>query len=203
MESVFSYLLQGFALGFTATITPGPFQAFLLNKTIEQGKNSVLPLCLAPLFSDPPIIVLMLCILTQMPKGLLKFIQIAGGLFLLFLAKETISAVWITDRPKTAPAQPRSFHHAIAMNLLSPGPYIFWGTITGPMFLNALNRSVYHAICFIGGFYAILIGGFMVFVILSSAALSMDRRAGRIMAVFAATALIAFGVWQLWNGIFA
>jgi threonine/homoserine/homoserine lactone efflux protein len=201
VESVIGQLLQGITLGFTATATPGPFQAFLLNNTILHGKKKALPLCLAPLISDPPIIVLMLCILTHMPQGFLRFIQIIGGLFLLYLAKGTISAVWKGNGRNSAPAQPRNFQQAIVMNLLSPGPYIFWGTITGPMFLKALSRSVFHAICFIGGFYATLIGGFMVFVIISSAALSLGQKTERIMAVVAGVALIGFGAWQIWNGI--
>ena len=203
VESVLSHLLQGITLGFTASATPGPFQAFLLNHTVQHGKRRALPLCLAPLISDAPIIILMLCILTQLPQVFLRFIQIFGGLFLLYLAKGTLSTVWNGNGQNSAPAQPRNFQHAILMNLLSPGPYIFWGTITGPMFLKALSRSLWHAICFLGGFYTILIGGFIAFVIISSAALSMGRKTGRVMAIIAAMALFGFGVWQIWNGIAA
>ena len=138
-----------------------------------------------------------------MPEGFLRFIQIFGGLFLLYLAKGIVSSLWKEDGQRSAPAEPRNFQHAIVMNLLSPGPYIFWGTITGPLFLKALSRSALHAICFFGGFYTILIGGFIMFVLISSVALSLDQKFARIMAVLGGVALISFGVWQIWSGIMA
>ena len=193
-------LLQGITLGFTATATPGPFQAYLLNHTAQHGKGRTLPLCLAPLLSDLPIVVLMLCILTRMPPGLLRFIQILGGLFLLYLAAGALSAHWNQDGGEAEPAKPSNFRNAMLMNFLSPGAYIFWGTVTGPMFLKAWSHSAFQAMGFVGGFYATLIGGFVAFVVVSHAALSVNRKAGRVCSIVAAAVLLGFGVWQIWKG---
>jgi threonine/homoserine/homoserine lactone efflux protein len=201
VDQILGHLLQGITLGFTASATPGPFQAYLLNHTVLHGKGRTLPLCLAPLLSDGPIVVLMLVILTRMPEGFLRFIQIFGGLFLLYLAKGTLSAMPHTGDPKSESPKPRNFSHAILMNLLSPSAYVFWGTITGPMCLKAWATSASHAISFVGGFYATLIGGFMAFVVMSAAALSVNRKAGKIMSVIAAAVLLGFGVWQIWRGV--
>ncbi|MBI1880094.1 MAG: hypothetical protein HYR94_18055 [Chloroflexi bacterium] len=79
------YFLQGLTLGLSATATPGPFQAFLLAQTLKNGWKRTLPATLAPLVTDGPIIFLVLLVLTQTPGWFLNVLQIAGGLFVLYL----------------------------------------------------------------------------------------------------------------------
>lgn len=64
-----AYLLQGLSLGLSAMASPGPFQAFIISRTIHNGWQRALPAVLAPLISDGPIIALMVLVLTQMPPG--------------------------------------------------------------------------------------------------------------------------------------
>lgn len=122
------YFLQGLTLGLSATATPGPFQAFLLLQTLKNGWKRTLPATLAPLVSDGPIIFLVLLVLTQTPAWFLSVLQIAGGLFVLYLAKGTLSSLkTVTLIPQTTTAASRqSFFKAVLMNFLSPGPYPFF-----------------------------------------------------------------------------
>ena len=80
------YLLRGPALGLPAAAQPGPFQAYLLSQTMRNDWRRTLPAALAPLISDGPILVLVLLILAQLPDSFLRFLQLAGGLFILYLA---------------------------------------------------------------------------------------------------------------------
>ena len=44
------------------------------------------------------------------------------------------------------------------MNFLSPGPYIFWFSVTGPILLSALRSSYINAAAFLLDFYEVFIG---------------------------------------------
>ncbi|NJN98663.1 MAG: LysE family transporter [Anaerolineales bacterium] len=85
--------MQGLTLGLSATAAPGPFQAFLLGQALKHGWKQTLPATLAPLVSDGPIIFLVLLVLTQTPLWFLNGLQIVGGLFVLYLAKGSVSTL--------------------------------------------------------------------------------------------------------------
>jgi threonine/homoserine/homoserine lactone efflux protein len=195
------FLLQGVTLGLTATSTPGPFQAYLLAQTTQQGMKRTLPLCFAPLVSDGPIIILVLLLLTQLPAGFLRVLQVAGGLFMLYLAWDIVVTVSHQSAFDTAPAKTQPYYQAVLMNFISPWPYIYWSTITGPLLLKAWSKSAISAVGFIGGFYSMLIGGFMVFVLVSASALQWNKKLGNMLPLAATVALAIFGGIQIWSGL--
>ena len=71
-------------LAFSAAVSPGPFQAYLLSHTMQHGLRRTVPSAFAPLISDGPIILIVLVALTQAPPWLLRGLQIAGGVFLVY-----------------------------------------------------------------------------------------------------------------------
>jgi threonine/homoserine/homoserine lactone efflux protein len=129
---VLGYVIQGFGYGFAAAVQPGPFQTYVISQTLSKGWRRTLPAALAPLVSDGPIIVLVLLVLNHLPDALQRFLNIAGGLFILYLAWNA-GATWRNHdsaAPVAAGASQRSFFRAAVMNALSPGPYIYWGLVT-------------------------------------------------------------------------
>ncbi len=197
------YFLQGLTLGLSATASPGPFQAYLLSQTLKNGWRRTLPASLAPLLSDIPIVTLMLLLLTRMPGWFLNALQIGGGLFILYLAWNTLSALKAGETTVAA-ALPesthRSFFKGVLMNMLSPGPYIFWSVLAGPIALEAWRQSPGWGVSFVFGFYAMLIGGFALFVVLFATASQFGPRITFILRVVSGVALLVFGVYQLWAG---
>src|SRR5512142_380833 len=91
-NAMLTYLLQGISLGLSAAASPGPYQAFLIGQALKNGWRRTLPAALAPLITDGPIIALMLLVLTRMPGSILRIIQLAGGLFVLYLAWKSLQA---------------------------------------------------------------------------------------------------------------
>src|ERR1044071_5548347 len=83
------YILQGIGYGLAAAAQPGPFQTYLISQTLIKGWKRTLPAAFAPLVSDGPIIALCLLLLSQIPLWLQRFLHVAGGLFLLYLAYST------------------------------------------------------------------------------------------------------------------
>jgi threonine/homoserine/homoserine lactone efflux protein len=152
---LFTYFLQGAGLGFSASVTPGPFLAFLMAQTLKNGWKRTLPASLAPLLSDGPIVILVLLVLTQTPAWLLSVLQVAGGLFILYLAKGALFARPAPETPNPelmAEAAHHNFVKAALMYTLSPGPYIFWSLIAGPFVLEAWRQSPGLGLSFVLGF---------------------------------------------------
>ena len=63
------YLTQGIVLGLYAGVLPGPFQAFMLAQSLQNGWRHSLPLALVPLLTDLPVMLLLLTLLSQMPEA--------------------------------------------------------------------------------------------------------------------------------------
>jgi threonine/homoserine/homoserine lactone efflux protein len=201
---VWIFLSQGLVLGFSAAAQPGPFQAYLLSQTVSHGWRRTLSAAFAPLISDGPIIVLVLLALTQMPDWFLDLMRLCGGLFLLYLAwgayrgMGQTAVATIPSHPTTAARQ--NIFKAALMNALSPNPYIFWGTIGGPILINAWRQAPAWGISFMVGFYGTLIGGFIAFIALFAIAKQLDPRLSRVLSGASALALLLFGLYQIWSG---
>ncbi|MCG2787183.1 MAG: LysE family transporter [Anaerolineae bacterium] len=197
------YILSGLLLGFAAAAQPGPFQTYLIAQAVSYGWRKTWVAALAPLLSDGPIILLTLFALNQIPTWLQRGLNVAGGLFILYLA-------WGAFRKwqdfgsleiGTAPQAGHSLLKAAFMNMLSPVPYIYWSLVTGPILLAGLHVSPLHGLSFLLSFYLVLVGGFLALMAIFSAASRPGNRANRILIGISAVVLAGFGVFQLLRGL--
>ena len=138
-----TFLLQGLTLGFAAGAQPGPFQTYLISQTLSQGWRRTWIAAFAPLFSDGPIVALVLLVLSQVPDWFQRVLQIVGGLFVLYLAWSAYKAwqAFAPDSDATPQTGPRSLLRAAMMNALSPGPYLFWSLVIGPLITSVTSSS--------------------------------------------------------------
>ena len=197
------YLLQGIGFGFAAASQPGPFQTYLISQTLTRGWKQTLPGALAPLISDGPIIALCLLVLSRVPVWLQSALYIAGGIFILYLAYGAFGA-WRDfneNAPQAGSTGRQSVLKAALMNALSPGPYIFWTLVTGPVLIAGWRTSALNGIGFLAGFYLTLIGGLAGIILVFGMASNLGPRVNRTMLGISAIALFCFGVYQLWLGI--
>lgn len=196
------FFLQGLTLGFSASVAPGPFQAYLLTQALKLGPRRALPLAIVPLLSDGPIVTLVLIALSQMPSGLLRGLQIAGGAFLLYLAWSAFQAARAAAAPaSTGVTAQRSLGQGVLMNLLNPNPWLFWSVIGGPLILAAWAQAPANALLFGLGFYLTLIAGTGALILLFATAHRLDPRLARVLNLIAALALAVFGLLQLGRGL--
>ena len=162
------YLLQGAAFGFAAASQPGPFQTYLISQSISHGWRRTLPSALAPLISDGPIIALCLLVLSQVPPWMEQVLYGVSGVFIVYLAFGSFRS-WRAMDPlaDTEPVEMPTRHigKAVVMNMLSPGPYIFWTLVTGPVLVAGWRESPAHGLVFLGGFYATIVGGLAAIVL--------------------------------------
>jgi threonine/homoserine/homoserine lactone efflux protein len=200
---VFGYVLQGLGYGFTAAVQPGPFQTYVLSQALNRGWRRALPMALAPLLSDAPIITLMLLVLSQVPGWLQRFLYIASGLFILYLAWGTFKAWRAFDADAVLEANPsqQGLLKATLMNMFSPGPYIFWSLVTGPILLEGWREAPVNGASFLVGFYAAMVTSLTTLILLFGLARHLGPRVNRILLGISAIALTGFGLYQLWRGI--
>lgn len=203
-------LIYGAGFAFTAVGQPGPLQAFYLSQALALGWRRTVVAALAPLFSDGPIIALVLLVLTNLPEWVLSVIQIGGGLFILYLGM----GAWRALRPRpidddqgvaaaVSPPLASSWQvlgKAIGMNILNPTPYIFWGTILGPRLLDAWANAPIQAIALLLGFYGTFVVALSLMIILFGKAGQISPNLNRTLAVFSTVLLFAFGLYQLATG---
>ena len=196
------YLLQGLGFGFAAASQPGPFQTYLISQSISRGWRRTLPSALAPLLSDGPIIALCLLVLSQVPVWMEQVLYAVSGAFILYLA-------WGALRAWRAPPAPEVLKleaglpmgKAVVMNMLSPGPYIFWTLVTGPILVAGWRESPAYGLSFIGGFYLTLVGGLATIVLVFGLAARFGAGIQHAMLGVSAIALLVFGVYQLCKAV--
>ena len=197
------YILQGIGYGFAAAAQPGPLQTYLISQTLRKGWKRSLPAAFAPPLSDGPIIALSLLILSQVPPWFQRFLYIAGGLFVLYLAYGSYKS-WKNldlDQLYRETEIQQSLLQAALLNALNPNPYIFWSLVTGPILVNGWREAPVYGMGFIAGFYVTMILGLVALILVFGLARQLGTRVNRALLGISAVALFCFGVYQVWMGI--
>jgi threonine/homoserine/homoserine lactone efflux protein len=201
---MFTYLIWGVAYGFAAAMQPGPFQAYLITQTLRNGWRQTLPAVFAPLLSDGPIIALVLLMLSQIPAWWLQTLRFAGGAFVLYLAIGVLRAWRHVDasRSMNAPAQ-QSVLRAAFVNVLNPGPYLYWSLVMGPLLLSGWQEAPAYGISLLVGFYVTMLVSLAGILLLCAGAGKLGTKITRSMLGLSGVALMGFGLYQIWSGMAA
>ena len=202
--TIISLFLQGAALGLTAAITPGTFQTYLISETLTGGFRKAAPIAFAPLISDIPIIILTLLLLNQLPEYFLRFVSLAGGLFALYLAWRLWNSWRRGTEVKIDDEQPQkgSLWRGVIANFLTPGPYLFWTLVNGPILLAAMRQSITLASAFLLGFYGIMVAGLLGTAYVISQARRLGPRVVRSLLLLSCIILVIFAGILITQGIF-
>ncbi len=197
------------ALGFgvVAGLMPGPLQTFLLLKTLERGARGGAWIVPAPLASDGPIIVVCLLVLARVGEDWLRALSLAGGLFLLYLAFESWRALHrdaaADERLQAVVSRhrgPALLVRAALLNTLSPGPWLFWGTVTGPMLIQLWRVSPGRGMAFVAVFYGTLVALLVVQLLLFSYARRLGPKIARGGTWLGIVLLLGFAILLLLFG---
>ena len=197
------YIIQGIGYGFAAAVQPGPFQTYLISQTLTKGWKRTLSAALAPLISDGPIIALCLLVLSQIPAWLRRFLYIAGGLFILYLAYGAYRA-WKnfdSDISSTESGTHQGVLKAALVNMLNPNPYIYWTLVTGPILLMGWREMPANGVGFLTGFYLSILLSLSAIIIVFGTARQLGPKVNRALIGISVIALFCFSMYQLWRGI--
>ena len=193
------YILIGASFAFAAAIQPGPLQAFYLSSVAQNGWKRTLPAAFAPLFSDGPIALLTLFVLTRFPEAMGRVLQAAGGVFLIYLAWRSYQQWKVQTSPgsETSASAPRTLAQAVMVNLLNPNPYLGWSLVLGPAFLAAWGQNPAYGAALIAAFYTTIVLANAVVILLFGTTRFLGPRTRRTLILVSAVLLALLGVYQL------
>jgi threonine/homoserine/homoserine lactone efflux protein len=136
-------------------------------------------------------------------QGFLQAVQIGGGLLLIYFAWRAANAyrsfsedAFLDPRPKS-----QNLGEAALVNALSPGPWIFWSLIAGPILLEAGEQRTSLGILFLLSFYSMLVGGIAALILLIGSARKLGAQVNRALLGISALLLLFFGLYQLQQGL--
>ena len=157
--------LLGLTLGWAAGISPGPLLGLVITTTIRAGLGAGLRMSAVPLLSDLPVVVVALAFAAGVPTGLLDWLSLLGGGYLIWLGASEMRAM-------QSEVPPVSMAKAVMVNLLSPHPWLFWITVGGPILVEAWRSRPGAGVAFISLFY-------LMIVLTKMAVAGVVARAGR------------------------
>jgi threonine/homoserine/homoserine lactone efflux protein len=139
------FFFAALSFGLAAGLKPGPLGIIVIQQTLSKGLPAGIRASLAPLITDGPIIIAALWLLTRF-KSIDLFaaaLGILGGVYLVWLAVKILRLreLSLTKRLELQ----TSFLTAVKINLLNPGPYLFWFTVGGSYIIrgSSLERTVF------------------------------------------------------------
>lgn len=158
MTSELSFLISGVIFGLSGGLTPGPLFTLVVSETLKHGTKEGIKVSMVPLFSDLPIVLSSVFIVSRISNMfyVLGTIAILGAAFLIYLGYEGL--VFKGIEVNEAQMKPQSFKKGLFANFLNPNPYLFWITIGAPTVVSALDINIISAVLFIVFMYVCLVG---------------------------------------------
>jgi threonine/homoserine/homoserine lactone efflux protein len=198
-----SYLIFAITYAFAVTVQPGPLLTYIISRALAQGWRRTMPAAFSPILSDAPIIVVVLLLLSRVPAGWEHYLQLAGGVFLFYLAFQALKAFRSASlkQEEEAASGIKSLFSAAGVNLLNPGPYLGWSLVMGPLLLKAWRESPALGIGLVAGFYGTMVLTLAGIIVLFSFARRLGPKVNRVLVAASALALAGFAVYELWQGV--
>ena len=160
------FITTGIVLGLSAGLAPGPLLTLVISETLRHDIRAGIRVAVSPIFTDLPIIILTLAVLSQLSgfHNILGIISVIGGCVILFMGYESMNPK--SSESDLSETEPKSLVKGILANALSPHPYLFWFSVGGPIMNRAMNLNMAAPFAFIASFYILLIGSKILLAVL-------------------------------------
>jgi threonine/homoserine/homoserine lactone efflux protein len=160
------FITTGIVLGLSAGLAPGPLLTLVISETLRHDIRAGIRVAVSPIFTDLPIIILTLAVLSQLSgfHNILGIISLIGGCVILFMGYESMNPK--SSESDLSETEPKSLVKGILANALSPHPYLFWFSVGGPIINRAMNLNMAAPFAFIASFYILLIGSKILLAVL-------------------------------------
>lgn len=188
-------------LGLAAGLSPGPLLALVVTNTLKRGFGAGVRVAVAPVVTDAPIILMTLFAVDALPSSAVRLLAAAGGLYLLWLAVDTLAQARSFAPGGLAEAGGRGdLRQGVVTNILSPHPWLFWLGAGAPVLSRSWGQAPARGLAFLAGFYALLVGTKVAL----AAAIALTRRAMnerwyRLALTTAGALLLVTGGVLLWE----
>lgn len=201
-------LLLGVALGLFAGMVPGPFLALVATTALQNGLSAGIKVALIPLVTEIPVLLASILVLTQLSRSVLRWIGLAGGLLVLYIAWRVYRDARDASLSDRRVESLRGHYLRVALvGVLAPAPWAFWFLIAGPLLLNRWHVSPWHGLAFVCAFFGCFVGMMMLVAWASASgrARMSDRWYRRALRAAGIALAVLGGVllWQAWVGNFS
>jgi threonine/homoserine/homoserine lactone efflux protein len=149
------FFLSALSFGLASGLKPGPLGVIVIQQTLSRGLPAGVRASLAPLITDGPIIIAALWFLSQFKRIDLfaGALSLVGGAYLLWLSVKMFRVHRISLSEKLGTRG--SLGTAVKVNLVNPGPYLFWFTVGGSYLIRGSTaESVVFVVTAIGALIA-------------------------------------------------
>lgn len=192
-----STLLTATGLGLAAGVSPGPLLVLVVTATLRGGVRRGVQVACVPLLSDGLVVGVTLAALGRLPMTWLSWLGVFGGLAVALVGCQTIREGRVAElvSDAEAPSARSEVRRAMALNLVSPHPWISWLTFLGPLTVTTWRSNPAAAVAFVLGFYAVLVGSKCAIAVLVGRGRDrLTSRGYRRAVVGAGIVLVALGV---------
>ncbi|WMW24881.1 LysE family translocator [Methanolobus sediminis] len=158
MSLINEFLISGILLGFASGISPGPLLTMTISESLKHGSRAGIKVAVSPFITDILIVSMILLFLLKFENydPAIAMISLGGSFYLIYLGISSLRTKSSDLDLETKKSD--SLKKGIIVNFLSPHPYLFWIAIGGPILFKAQDTSIFSAILFVIGFYALLVG---------------------------------------------
>jgi maltodextrin utilization protein YvdJ len=87
--------------------------------------------------------------------------------------------------------------HAVAVNIVNPGPYLGWSLILGPLVLQEWADEPQNAVALIVSFYVVMVLCLATFILIVGTTTYLGPRGRRFLLLASSFALAGLGVYSL------
>jgi len=190
------FALAALTFGVVSGIKPGPLGVYVIHQTMSKGIYSGFLASLAPIVTDGPIILLALLFTFQLNDidWFISSISAFGAIYLAYLAYKIVKAPSVVD-PTSSKTENSSLVTAVKINILNPGPYIFWLTIGSSYIL--MGSEVDAAVFIFCAIFSLCVTKFVVAVVIMKLGEHFNPRVYSIVLRSLAVPLLFFSVQLL------
>lgn len=189
------FFFAALSFGLAAGIKPGPLGIFVIQQTLSRGLPAGVRASLAPLITDGPIIIAALWLLSQFKSIdlLAAAMSLVGGIYLLWLAAKMFR---VRDISLSAKLRSQgSLATAVKLNLLNPGPYLFWFSVGGSYIIR--GTAVESAVFVVTAIGTLIASKVAVAVLASRFLPALESRGYLLAMKFLAVTMVCFGLLSI------
>jgi threonine/homoserine/homoserine lactone efflux protein len=186
------FFLSALSFGLASGLKPGPLGVIVIQQTLSRGLAAGVRASLAPLITDGPIIVAALWSLSQFKRIELfaGALSLVGGAYLLWLSAKMFRLHEISLSGKLGTQG--SLGTAVRVNLVNPGPYLFWFTVGGSYLIR--GSAAESAVFVVTAIGALIASKIAVAVLAARFFPSLESRGYLVTMKLLAGALVWFGL---------
>ncbi len=199
-------LLLGASMGVVGGLIPSPLHMIALAQVaLKRWNRAVAILVGPPLVIDGMLLLVTFFFYQYVPRNIAHIVAYAGGAYLVVYSLYALLCMRRKSHEEMAESQTLTYAGVTAASLsevTSPGTWIYWMTIAGPILAEGKRRGYWHVVPFFAGGLFGYYGAALISLALLAWGASLHRHLRQNLLWIANFLLLAFGVTYLLRAYF-